>query len=238
MKVNDQFWKTRGGSTSVQGGKVSSLRKMGFTGSLNGMSRDFYRNITGIDDLTTAKSRAEGVADVSGVFNYVGKANGDGDASRLLKYGANANEMAPSGFTSEAVSGYAGVAADNGTPGYYEVTTPSGAYVQFCFTLNLSQFGTRADLLKKVKSMKVRVKTHDATVKVWNPTESRYDLAKVGTTAAAYSYVEIDLLDKLNDLIGSDNKVSVLVRTNSKTNGTTPLRLEVDYFEIAYSFFK
>lgn len=238
LKVNIQFWKSRGGSSFVQDAKVRTLRKMGFKGTLNDMLRGFYRNLTGIDDLTTAQVRAENVPDKSGIINFVGKSNGDGNYGLIIRYGVNAAEMSRTAFTSEVNSGYLGVSTEGGTIGFYETTNPSGAYVQFCFYMDLTPVGTREELLKKVKSMKVRVKTQNSTVKVWNPAKSAYDNAKAQQTGAGFKFVEIELLDNLNELLGDDNKIVFLVRTNAKTTGTAPLRLEVDYAEIAYTFFK
>lgn len=235
------YFKARSGANAASLGfqdqEVVALRKMGYTGTLNDMRRDFYQRITGIDWLTEARIKSKNFSPVSYIKNYAGKANGDGDLSRLMFYGAGGVEFAPNGFVNEPVSAYAGAAAENDeSVAYFEVTTTADAYVQFGFRFNLNEYGSREDVLKMLKSLKFRIKTYDATVKVWDG--DSYDFENVKTVGAGMQFVELDVVDRLEDVIDENNEVFFYVRTNTKSDGVNPLRFEFDYVELVPTFFK
>lgn len=244
MKVNIQFWRVRAGNPSLgkQDSEVQALRKMGYSGTLNDMRRAFYRDITGIDDLTTAKARAKAVPDLVGKINFVGKTLNDGNNTKIARFGASNVLLAPSAFTSEFGGGYARIATDDGanltdsTIAYYDINTPAGFRPQLCLNLALNQYGNRATMLKTLKSLRVRVKTHECTVYVWNAAVSTWENATV--IGSTWNYADIDVTNKLNEVIDNNNFVRILVVSNGVCNGVQSIRAKADYAEVVPTFFK
>ncbi len=239
MKVNNQFWLDRANKPGVgyQDAEVIALRKMGYSGTLNDMRRAFYMDITGITDLTTAKARAKNLPDYSDVITFAGKARGDGDDTRIMKYGSYPELMNPDGFTSEVGGGYGGAAyPDDGSTAYWSINTPTGYKPQFCNYLSLNLYGTRDEVLKMMKSLKARVFTYNSEVYAFNNSISLWD--KKTPAGASFEYVELELIDRLNDYVDSNNVVKIGVICKDAADGTNYATLEVDYFELIPTFFK
>lgn len=132
-------------------------------------------------------------------FNFVGKSLSDGDKTRAIWYtGDFSEDKIPEDILSEVNSGYAGVSKKDGETMSLEVDGVVGKQIQFEFDFDLSELGSREDILRKLKKLDFYVTPGndlDFDVKIYNPINKSF--VKLGTcsSGATYKVVDSDFLN-------------------------------------------
>lgn len=176
------------------------------------------------------------------IRNYAGKVKNDGDNSRLMWYGNNTSLMAPSSFANEVGGGYSGSAVpEDGNFAVWQIDTPTDHYPQFMGRFDLSPYGSRAEVVAALASLKFRIRTKDALLFAFDHTYALSNAAGWARSiqaGAAHGYVEIELADDLGKFLDSSNNVRFGIRHKDKTTGSNSVRLEIDYIELVATFKK
>lgn len=229
-KVDKEFWKAKAGSPSygLQDDAVIALRKMGYDGTVTDMLRSFYSELSGKSYLMEAWATVINRPDTLNEIDYVGKVRGDGDSTRQIYYGALGELAHPDGL-SEAGSAMAGVSyANDGNTAYYSITNPVGYKAQLIFHINLSDYGTKSELIKKVKKLEVYQNTLLADTYFFNNTKGVWVKHIDNSEAKTQT---IDITQYMEDYVANTGEIYIGYLAPTATDGVTASRVEVDYFK-------
>jgi len=243
LDINIDFFKRRSGLSNVfnRDHEIATLRKMGFKGTLSDMRQQFYYFVTGNPWLQDAKVKAKGMNEVSSKIDFVGKVKGDTDTTRFAGWTLHPNFPTLAATFNEFMGGYTNAATDNGIPVSYETTGPTGQYICFVFDYDIGKYGSRDTILRNLKSMNMRIKTTESNLYVFNYTNNSFDTELIASTTAdgaQLEYIQLDTTSKAEQIISPTNKIRFLLRLKTMLNGTVSKKLQADYVEVNFSFFK
>lgn len=235
-KIDAKFWQDKAGAPSygLQDDAVIALRKMGYNGSLGDMLFQYYTELTGGGSLMDAWAKLQQTQIRTETMDFIGKVRGDGDTSRQIYYGALGELAHPNGLN-EAGSAMAGCSyEDDGQLAYYSISTPAGYKAQLIYHLDLTQYGTKAELLKYIKTLEVYQNAPLADIYVFDNVKGLW-VKKINNGEG--NKHTMDLSDNLEDYIANNGEVYIGYLAPVEA-GTEQSRVEVDYFQLRLKLLK